>query len=549
MRLLIVDDEHYIVNYLATIIEEHLISDSNSELEIYKCYSGFEALKLLESVQMNIILMDIHMPGISGLDTAAKINDFHPDSRIIFLTAYDNFEHIYQSNKLVHTHYLLKTESDEIILETIRHIINEINEEANQLMLLSEAQQKALLLSHLIQQSILKGLFSGQKAEQLKTALHIAGSEFTLDLQQPVYLMYTQIHYKTLIERNASDPSRTMQYLQIVRKLIGKKYSFSMLDMGNGTMLWFFQPVASFSSEFEFLKTIANDFCDYCTSTLHNYTTTILYPTLSSWDDVCRHYYIMQQYADSSISAVPLIYSSVSILDSNPSHSLPSISDVPTDRADLEHALQELSFYLYQGSEKEYLTILKKLREDCLTIRSMHDIRAIKIYSSIALMLLNYIDLYNLQEKVMSKIAIYPLYYTQDFSSWEKAFQYLGTLSVHIFDILNSKKLDKNEQLINTIKRYIDEHISESLNLTSLSRLVNYNETYVSRLFKQLTGLGLSEYITLERIKKAKHLLVTTEESIQNIASTVGFDTAQYFSIVFKKTTGMSPSTYRRSHL
>lgn len=82
----------------------------------------------------------------------------------------------------------------------------------------------------------------------------------------------------------------------------------------------------------------------------------------------------------------------------------------------------------------------------------------------------------------------------------------------------------------------------------SLSRIVNYNEAYISRLFKQTNGLGISEYISQERINKAKTLLVSTSDSMQNIAMATGFDTAQYFSIVFKKSTGISPSEYRRSH-
>ena len=148
----------------------------------------------------------------------------------------------------------------------------------------------------------------------------------------------------------------------------------------------------------------------------------------------------------------------------------------------------------------------------------MHDIRAIKIYLSVSLVLLNYIDLYQLQEKLVSKIALYQLYYIHDFSSWKDAFHYLETLSHHLFDIQNSKKTDKNNLLVQKIKLYIGQHLGESINLATISRVVNYNETYISRLFKQLTGTSLSEYISQERIKKAKQLLSSTSESIQSIA-------------------------------
>lgn len=543
MRLLIVDDEHYIVNYLTDLIEQQHIP----ELEIYKCYSGKEAIALIQTSPIDLMLLDIHMPGMSGLEVASQVTELLPRCRIIFLTAYDNFSHIYESNKLEHTRYLLKTEDDEVILKEISHALEELEAENDNLLLLSEAQQKSFLLSHLLQQNILKGIVAGHPIEKLKRELSIAGSDFTLNLHQPVYLMYTQIHYKTLDETNITNSAYTLQYLQLIKKLLEGKFQFSMLDFGKGTLLLFFQPINVFPSVFEFLQSVANDFGDYYFTKYRRRVTTVLYPEISEWNEVCSHFHMMQQYAESSGHAVPLIYSSANVPEDEISKTLPA--GVSIDRISLEKKLQELSFYLYQGSEKDYLYTLKCLCSECIRIRSMHSISAIKIYTSVSLMLMQYIDLYQLQEKIISKIALYPLYYIHDFSSWKEAFHYLEKLSRQIFDILNSKKLDRNEQLVQKIKTYIRDHVAESLTLTTISRIVNYNEAYISRLFKQINGMGISEYISLERINKAKDLLVTTSDSMQNIATATGFDTAQYFSLVFKKTTGVSPSEYRRSHM
>lgn len=543
MRLLIVDDEHYIVNYLTDLIEEQHFPD----LEIYKCYSGKEALSLIQTSLIDLMLLDIHMPGMSGLEVASQVSEQLPRCRIIFLTAYDSFDHIYESNKLEHTRYLLKTEDDEVILKEISHALEELEEESNKLLLLSEAQQKAFLLSHLLQQNILKRIVAGHSIEKLERELIIAGSDFTLDLHRPVYLMYTQVHYKTLDETNLTNSTYTLQYLQLIRKLLEGKFQFSMLDFGKGTLLLFFQPLQPFSSEYAFLQSVANDFGDYYFTKYRRRVTTVLYPEVSEWNEVCSRFHKMQQYAELSGDAVPLIYPSDSTHEDDTVDTLPA--EVSIDRVSLEKKLQELSFYLYQGAEKDYLHTLKSLCAECTRIRSMHSISAIKTYTSVSLLLMQYIDLYQLQGKIASKIALYPLYYIHDFSSWKEAFRYLEKLSGQIFDILHSKKLDRNEQLVQKIKTYIRDHISESLTLTTISRIVNYNEAYISRLFKQINGMGISEYISLERINKAKDLLVTTSDSMQNIAAATGFDTAQYFSLVFKKTTGVSPSEYRRSHM
>lgn len=359
--------------------------------------------------------------------------------------------------------------------------------------------------------------------------------------------MYTQVHYKTLDETNLTNSTYTLQYLQLIRKLLEGKFQFSMLDFGKGTLLLFFQPLQPFSSEYAFLQSVANDFGDYYFTKYRRRVTTVLYPEVSEWNEVCSRFHKMQQYAELSGDAVPLIYPSDSTHEDDTVDTLPA--EVSIDRVSLEKKLQELSFYLYQGAEKDYLHTLKSLCAECTRIRSMHSISAIKTYTSVSLLLMQYIDLYQLQGKIASKIALYPLYYIHDFSSWKEAFRYLEKLSGQIFDILHSKKLDRNEQLVQKIKTYIRDHISESLTLTTISRIVNYNEAYISRLFKQINGMGISEYISLERINKAKDLLVTTSDSMQNIAAATGFDTAQYFSLVFKKTTGVSPSEYRRSHM
>lgn len=70
MNLLIVDDERYIVNYLFALIEEHIEIDLN----IQKAYSGSEALEILSISKIDLMLLDIHMPGYSGLELARKVS-------------------------------------------------------------------------------------------------------------------------------------------------------------------------------------------------------------------------------------------------------------------------------------------------------------------------------------------------------------------------------------------------------------------------------------------------------------------------------------------
>ena len=157
MNLLIVDDERYIVNYLFALIEEQIEIDLN----IQKAYSGSEALEILSISKIDLMLLDIHMPGYSGLELAGKVSASWPRCHIIFLTAYDNFEYIYQANRLSHTSYLLKTESDETILAEVRCAIEKIIKESQTDLLLDSSQSKDRLLTHLMQQNLLPSDLSG----------------------------------------------------------------------------------------------------------------------------------------------------------------------------------------------------------------------------------------------------------------------------------------------------------------------------------------------------------------------------------------------------
>lgn len=96
---------------------------------------------------------------------------------------------------------------------------------------------------------------------------------------------------------------------------------------------------------------------------------------------------------------------------------------------------------------------------------------------------------------------------------------------------------------------YIDEHYGEPLSLSSLSRHFHFNPSYLSSYFSSHNDEGFSEYLNKLRIAKAAELLRADELSISEISGRVGYADHSYFTKVFKKQTGMSPSVYRRQHL
>lgn len=92
---------------------------------------------------------------------------------------------------------------------------------------------------------------------------------------------------------------------------------------------------------------------------------------------------------------------------------------------------------------------------------------------------------------------------------------------------------------------YISMHITEDLDIEMLAAKVGYSSYYLSRKFKKETGMSINNYIKEHKIEHAKHLLATTQQSIQEISTALHFCSRSYFADNFQKQVGMSPSEYR----
>lgn len=93
---------------------------------------------------------------------------------------------------------------------------------------------------------------------------------------------------------------------------------------------------------------------------------------------------------------------------------------------------------------------------------------------------------------------------------------------------------------------YINEHYAEEITLGGVAKILLMEETYFSKKFKQLTGLGFKEFLIQTRIKKAEEMLAATKLEISEIAEKCGFTSSNYFGDAFKKINGISPRQYRK---
>ncbi len=116
---------------------------------------------------------------------------------------------------------------------------------------------------------------------------------------------------------------------------------------------------------------------------------------------------------------------------------------------------------------------------------------------------------------------------------------------LEINELIKGRQQGSAEQLIATIKAYVDEHYRSRITLGTLAQQLNMSPSQLSKLFHEYVGENFSDYVNRLRGQKAKELLKGTDQRIYEIADYLGFSDAYYFSAWFKRTVGVSPTEYR----
>lgn len=110
---------------------------------------------------------------------------------------------------------------------------------------------------------------------------------------------------------------------------------------------------------------------------------------------------------------------------------------------------------------------------------------------------------------------------------------------------LNNKK---SRTIALKVKEYIDANYMKDLKLDNIAKMFNFSTFYLAHSFKKETFFSPIEYIIQRRIGEAQRLLLYTNKTIKEVGLDVGYNDANYFSLIFKKTTGVSPSSFRKSY-
>ena len=556
-RLLIVDDEEIIVDGLYEIFK----SMEYLDLDVYKAYSGKEAIEWLNRTRIDIVLTDIRMPEIDGLQLLDEIYVSWPQCRVIFLTGYNEFDYVYKAIQHNGVSYILKTEDHDKVINAVENAIEEIQKGIKIEGLILKAKEQMNMTLEMLRNDYFIHLLH----EEL--SISTAGSQFE-QLEVPIRPDLPIVLLIGHVDNIAADLGYRdkVQYLYSVGLIIGQNLntkitSVTVMDEKYRFVL-FIQPKellnksyieakteSYYEKSISFIKGTLEVIQTACRESLDASISFVLSGEPCSWEDVSKKYYSLNQMLNNKIGTgmeMLLIDTEFNVLTASSAY---ETVELETDTECLEVQLRRANMdligqYLETGQRDKFFEILSELMNPIKSIRSRNSNLAIEAYYKVALTLQSYINRCKLTDKIAFHIGQNKLMRIEQHESWADAIQYLFDISDIIFKLQSEEQKKRADNAIDYIQKYIEGHLSDDLSLVRLAEKVYLNPSYLSRLYKQTTGTTLSDFIDNARIKKAKELLKKENVKIHEVSKAVGYETAASFTRFFRKIIGCSPQEY-----
>lgn len=510
IQLLIVDDERMIREGIVKAIpwKEYGVT------HLWTAADGFEALEILNEHKIQVMITDIRMPEMSGLELAHKAKELQSDIKIAILSGYSDFEYARKAITIGVEDYLLKP----IKLEELKKLVTHLTREADEREKQKESEQRAYWRA------------------QIESGM---------------------IRKSTCVSQILSDYTRHPLEGKIVCAIV----AFDRLDVGQPAII----------SAAEALKQVIREQeKEYLFHTESRYVAVCCLDMKKSRDKVCIK--IQQMLSQWNRKAKEKEIATLSAAISNPA-SLYKLFEVQTETE------RYLNRRLYMGAEvlidgaqyqpeydKEvfivkdedllgrYVTGLQKEKACRLIQLRFEEMKKAKLtsydivrgicHNLLTLLVRNLqsigVDVKSLQTEQGGPLRIPDLITLQQYSEWMQN-RYAEILS----QVADSGE-NRNTPAVIAALSYISANYRNEINRDLVAEHVHLSGNYFSYVFKKEMNQSFSEYLNRYRVKKAKVLLDTTSMLTGEVAREVGFLEESYFSSVFKKVTGFSPSVYRK---
>lgn len=546
IRLMVVDDEPIIADGLY----EEFIELGDPELDVIRVYSGKEAVRWFEKTKIDIVISDIRMPGVDGLELARLIHNEWPECKIIFLTGYRDFEYAHEAIQQGAVNYVLKTEGYDKVVEAVRLAIAGIEAKRQDMQIVKQAKEQLKTMSSMLRRNFLIHLIGGAKYELPVLEREFVQLETNMRAHDDCLLFMARVdtlpHGLSYFDQN--------QYVYSI-ELIAEQYLSPRLHLlpsedGHGNLLWVAQPrhdCEGEPSESEekaaiFLKGTLESIQRACRESLNTTVSFVMLTFRIRWNQLSEGYNQLRYLMDFRIgTGIEMLLTDEIVLASEIAKTAVPSKYFPFGKH------MSLESLLEKGERASFMEEMNDIASQIHLDASILDPLVQEMFFSVSILLFSHINRWNLSSRLSLQTGYYRLFRVDEFSTFAEAWTFIKQLAGHIFDVQDIERLKRASDTVSFVCKYIQDHIEDELTLVKLSERVHFNPAYLSRLFKQETGSTLTDYIQEKKIARAKQLLENSDINVHEIGETLGYGYGSNFARTFKKLTGMSPKEYRES--
>ncbi len=530
-KLIIVDDE-----FLSRYVLRALISKNFSNIEIVgEAENGRQAIELNRKLQPDLIIMDIKMPGINGIDASMEILREDLNSCILILTAYNNFEYVKQALDIGVKGYILKPVNEQEVVEKINKVLGQIDEKLNNCDLVEVIDAKLRAIKPYMENELVAAFMNGNcditKAE-----------DYMAFLQEEIKVGYFMLISPERInsrENNECISSRNIMEKTtaiVTRNLPLYKKCFFGKPQGNSIVV--FIPV----NEKSVHKEIVNESIIIAQDILRK---------LKVAGDVNASIGIGNAYKDIKNFRQSYNEAGLALRKASEQNSVIHFSShcIEISSGTFHEYPLDLEGKLIDEIKAGNIINAKNLADEIITelIGNIYNMNILKSYAE---------ELIFILKRTVFKMGIH----LDNSLSMGMLLELVELTSVDEVEVWCKKNVDyiieqiekcpgRNSEIISKVFEYINRNFNKDITLESVANEVGLSSQYLSKIFKEKCGINFIDYITTKRLEFAENLLKNGVLNIKQVSKMSGYEDSNYFCRIFKKSTGLSPRQFRTNVL
>ena len=535
-RIMIVDDEEEIRLGIIKKIDW----ESNGFIVVGDAENGQDALEKAEKLQPDVIMTDIKMPFMDGLELGKRLSESMPSTKIIVFSGCDDFEYAHKAIKINVIEYVLKPINSVEFIEVLKRLKSQLDREYDEKRNLQTLYKHYVESLPVIREQFLVGTIEGRISEnQWEEQAEKLDIDFKLS-----YLSVALIHADgALVLGDEGENISSIQKESALVSISIKKIVDESMDKYCKCISFLYSDMVVVIGNFD----IKEDILSFITGI----------------NEVCKIYERIMGltisagvgYAYDNHSEIRFSYRSAqSALDYSfilGTGKAIYIDDVEPDNSiQLQFDEQEERTMLNAikiSSEEEITEAIDRLFrkiEDLLIPFNKYRIYLMEIMTS----LLKLVQTYNLDLDEIFGENFNCYSYLETFDSIHEMKKWFIKKSIKVNSYIKKERVNSSMLLVEKAKHYVKENYSDyDISVEKLCSKLHVSPTYFSTIFKRETEMNFVNFLTTVRLEEAIKLLNTTDDKTYIIADKVGYPEANYFSYVFKRKFGVSPSKYRKN--